>query len=281
VKGKLTGIGSSASTTNYTGFSNRAFILGSSQSTAGNTYNVPNYSYYLNGELSSMTYPSGRVVNFAVSAAGVTDPAGRIVGVSGVYSGTTNYASSVQYTPFNALQSVTFGNGLVETRGYSAARMQPVSVTVPGFLTLNYYYCPGSGASCTTNNGNVLSQGIAHVGHGSWTDAYAYDALNRLTSASETGTGSWSQSYGYDAYGNRAVTTNMGLPSLTLATPTSVSQYNTKNQVVNWGYDGAGDLTQVYNYAESFAYDAESRVVTSSVGVDSGSYTRTMGTGGG
>jgi hypothetical protein len=92
---------------------------------------------------------------------------------------------------------------LVETQGYTAAWMQPTSVSVPNLRTLNYYYCPSGGTSCTTNNGNVLSQGIAHGTHGSWTDSYSYDAFNRLTLASETG------------------------PPLTLATPTSPSALDT------------------------------------------------------
>src|ERR1022692_3666968 len=49
---------------------------------------------------------------------------------------------------------------------YSLDRLQPTSITAAysgaTLLSLSYSYCPlGSGTSCTTNNGNLLSQQIA------------------------------------------------------------------------------------------------------------------------
>ena len=37
------------------------------------------------------------------------------------------------------------------------------------------------------------------------TQTYTYDALNRLSGASENGSPTWSQTYDYDRWGNRAV----------------------------------------------------------------------------
>lgn len=54
------------------------------------------------------------------------------------------------------------------------------------------------------NNGNVSKKAIGGL---SVTQAYTYDAFNRLKSAGETGgTNEWSQTYDYDQFGNRAVT---------------------------------------------------------------------------
>src|SRR5271166_1765741 len=82
VLGRLTGVGTSASTTNYMSISNRGWILSSQQTTAGQTaYVFPSYTYYLNGALSSVTYPSGRQVSYGL------DSAGRVSSVSGNFNG--------------------------------------------------------------------------------------------------------------------------------------------------------------------------------------------------
>jgi len=52
----------------------------------------------------------------------------------------------------------------------------------------------------TNNNGNVVTQTIT-IGATVMSQSYGYDAVNRLTSATETG--AWTQTYDYDRYGNR------------------------------------------------------------------------------
>ena len=265
VLGRLTGIGTSASTTNFTGVSNRGFVLSSKQTVGGTDYVFPNYSYTFTGELSEVTYPSGRQVNYSF------DSAGRVSGVTGVLSGVnTNYIPSspgVQYTPFNAIQQMTFGNGLTESWTYNN-RLQPMSVTAgyagTAFLSLGYNYCSPGVTSCPTDNGNLQGQTMTRP-NGSWSQTYSYDSLNRLTGASESGTGSWSRGYGYDAYGNRWVTSSAGLPGLSLETPVAQSWYNGNNRINNWSYDAAGNVTQVGSMARSFSYDAENRQVTATV----------------
>jgi len=59
--GQLTGIGSSASSTNFTIFSNRGFILGGKQRTASTDYPF-SYSYFPSGDLATMTYRIPRSV---------------------------------------------------------------------------------------------------------------------------------------------------------------------------------------------------------------------------
>jgi YD repeat-containing protein len=154
VKGRLTGVGTSAATTNFTSFSNRGFITSSKPTTASTDFTFPTYGYYLNGAPSGVTYPSGRQVSYA------SDSAGRVSAAIGALSGVvTSYVSNVQYTPFNAIQQATLGNGIVENRIYSSDRMQPTSITATygstTFLSLGYNYCSPAAGSCSTNNGNV------------------------------------------------------------------------------------------------------------------------------
>ena len=84
--------------------------------------------------------------------------------------------------------------------------------------------------------------------------------MNRLTNAQETGGGlNWTQSYGYDTVGNRWVSTNSNLPTLTNETPQSQSWYSTTipNRIASWSYDNNGNVLQTGTVARSFTYDAE------------------------
>ena len=88
-------------------------------------------------------------------------------------------------------------------------------------LKLDFFPCPLSQTSCSPNNGTLRSQKITVPGLSALTQIYSYD--NRLTQATE-GAG-WSQGYGYYGPGNRYVTTNTNLPSLSLETPNAASWY--------------------------------------------------------
>ena len=135
---------------------------------------------YSNGKLSSMTYPSGRVLTFS------RDAAGRIASITASSGGgSTSVVSNVGYTAFGALAGWNYGNGASMSRVYDLnGRMS--SVTVPTG-TRQYFY----------DNEDRIT-GINDPLLGSAT--YTYDGMDRLTSAS-TALGSWS--YQYDANGNR------------------------------------------------------------------------------
>ena len=61
-KGQTTKVSSSVSESRYTAFDNLGRLKSSQQITNGVTYNFPDYNYDLAGNLTSQTYPSGRVV---------------------------------------------------------------------------------------------------------------------------------------------------------------------------------------------------------------------------
>jgi len=262
-KGRLSSVANGVSTTSYTAYDSLGRMKASSQSTSGTNYNFA-YTYNRAGALTSVTYPSARVVNTSY------DGADRVGLVS---SGTTNYATLTTtpsqgiyaYTPHGAIQQMSLANGLVSVATpYSTDRMQPQSVTTTGSttpLSLGFYYCPNKGLSCTTNNGNLKTQTMATL-----RQDYGYDKANRLSSAGETGGSSeWSQTYGYDAYGNRWVITSPGytLSTFTPTTPSFYDTYNRLNLTVGSNYDNAGNQTQQGGYAQ--AYDAENHVKSSTI----------------
>ena len=209
------------------------------------------------------SYPSGRVVQYDY------DDAGRAKAVTGA-SGT--YVSQASYVSHGGLAQVTYGNNLVEKRGYNAV-MQPVSITVGTTasvvdrLSLQLSYCSTPVPDCGTNNGNVLTQGMDAV-----TQSYQYDSINRLLRVDESGGSQvWHQRYVFDRYGNRALLSDAGtLPSVLSRTPTVVSVDSAlpfvKNQWTDpsvYPPDANGNLTKVVfsGTNESYAYDAENRLI--------------------
>jgi RHS repeat-associated protein len=114
--------------------------------------------------------------------------------------------------------------------------------------------------SGTANNGNVLAHRVWRSGTAwSGSQGYSYDALNRLSYASESG--GWNRTYGYDRYGNRHVTTPKNGPAYAEPTePTLASQFNAANNRLNMtgaSYDASGNQTAYDGL--TLEYDAEGR----------------------
>jgi YD repeat-containing protein len=129
-------------------------------------------------------------------------------------------------------------------------------------LQLDYGY-----GATNANNGNVLTQTIT-IGATVMTQSYSYDALNRLSSASEGP--AWSQTYDCDRYGNRAVRVGSYIPQPQLtpqsSSPTDFSAFNQgTNRIASsgFGYDAAGNLTgDPTTAANAMVYDAENRQIS-------------------
>ena len=211
-----------------------------------------------------MSYPSGRALTYTFDST-----AGRVQSVA-------NYASGIGYWANGAVRQMTLGNNLVEQTCLNS-RFQATGIRLGGSGTYN---CGNSGSdalnlgytyAASSNNGNPSNQTIQRPG-GSWTQSYYYDGVNRLQSAYESGTGGWALSFGYDALGNRWLASGSGLPGLTAETPTGPSWYSSNNRIVNWGYDGAGNVTQVASMNRSFTYDGENRQITAVVNSQSQTY---------
>ena len=248
--------GSSAG--NYSGYDQLGRVTSSYQQTDSQNYGF-GYVYNLASQMTTETYPSGRAITT------VYDVAGRASTINGQKTGEANktYASAFSYAAHGGIASMNLGNGLWEHTNFNS-RLQPTLIGLgttsadSSKLRLDYSF------GTTNNNGNVLSQTIT-VGATVMSQSYGYDALNRLSSATETG--AWTQTYDYDRYGNRAVRAGSYIPNSSL-TPQSAfagdmsafSASNNKIVLAGFGYDNAGNLTgDPTTGASQIAYDAENR----------------------
>jgi RHS repeat-associated protein len=244
------------------------------QKLIGSTTYATSYAYNLAGELSSITYPSNRVVqqNF--------DTIGRLcaVGNSGsTCSSGTTFATGYAYNAAFQVTGLNYGNGVSAAIGYTADRLLLQSLAyTKGATTLfstNYWYKTDS-TNCLTgasgNNGQI--QCITDNVDSGRNISYGYDALYRLTSATTNGSAGyakWGVLMNYDRYGNR-----LGQSQTYGAPPTnSVSVDAATNHITGtpYAYDANGNMTNDGN--NTLLYDAENRVLSATNGSSSGTYT--------
>ena len=173
-------------------------------------------------------------------------------GMGRPYSALNNVISqawpvSAQYGPSDQLTALDLSTpyvpGNIVHRTYNS--LVQMTSTANGAYTYNY---PASG-----NNGRINSMTHVTAG-GPETVYYAYDTLNRLSSASGGGVASilspWSETYTYDGFGNLLdKTATGGAPTLTQAVNSST------NQIVDAAYDANG------NQSIGGYYDYENRIM--------------------
>jgi YD repeat-containing protein len=214
----------------------------------GTTYTT-SYGYNLAGQITSITYPSGRVVAQSV------DGIGRL---SSVASGGTTYLNGFSYNAAGKTLGFTLGNGVQASFSYNdhlqlASLRYFKSGSATDVLNLGYAYG-------TNNNGQI--QAVHYYTAPGTEDArgseyFTYDPWSRL-SAAQTGMvsastpGTWSLQWGYDRFGNRLSQTLTG-GNLSVSQP-SFSIDPATNRVTNSGfqYDAAGNLISdginIYTY---------------------------------
>jgi RHS repeat-associated protein len=222
-------------------------VIQEKKTTSSTVYTI-GYNYDLDGNVTQMTYPSGRIVNFTRGSTGL------ITGVttkkdSG--SSTVTLASSLAYLPFGPLTSLTYGNGLVLAKTFTqdylidALQVQDTSTST---VVLDRSHAFGDSINLTGITDNITS---------ARNESYIYTASNRL----QEGVGSWGTlDWTYDSVGNRSseVLTSGSATTSTYNYPggsnllSSITQSSTP--VRSFSYDGAGNVTAdtrastVYNY---------------------------------
>lgn len=202
------------------------------------------YDYDVNGNLASMTYPSGRVVEY------VYDPT-----TDRVRSVTTSkeslfqvLADNITHLPFGPIDDFDYGNGTHVSRVFEdqSYRLSSLAVTNPTVLPERVYtYSPA---------GNIVN--VARAGGQS--HDFEYDPLDRLTSWQKPDR--W-QEFVYDENGNRESFTDSGqvtsydyvstalnlLDSSSSAAGAVVYQRDALGNITGWG-------------ARDFTYDINGRV---------------------
>lgn len=277
-KGKLTKVATSVSETHYSAYDAQERIVGSKQVTAGQTYTF-GYTYNLDDDLKTQTYPSGKVVTFDYDASGDLSQVAKSSGFV--------YANSFSYAPHGQIERLRLGNGNWETTQFNSDRQITQiglghSPSNTGLLKINYEYgeWTGSAVDAEKNNGNLARQTInvptiANVAGFTAVQTYTYDSIDRLKSATEKigETQTWRQTFNYDRFGNRNFdtgnTTVQSVESIAgkvnnpevLVSNNRLKTDQDSDSIDDYLYDSSGNLTKNAE-SEQFAFNAENLQVT-------------------
>ena len=183
-RGRLTGMTNPSGSTTYH-YDSVGRLSTEARTISGVQYTT-GYGYDNVGNLTSITYPSGRVAEYAYNA--VNKP--QLVQMTKQGS-TQVLGNSFLYDNVDNLLSVTLGNGIVEGRGYDPLD-RFASIQVPQVLELSYRYDAVGNVIAMTDNVSLFS--APPLG----TTTYFYLA-NRLDNVVEGGS---TLTYGYDGSGN-------------------------------------------------------------------------------
>ncbi|MBO0720793.1 MAG: RHS repeat-associated core domain-containing protein, partial [Blastocatellia bacterium] len=221
------------------------------------------------------------------------DNAGRISGMQKSFTpflSFTDLATNIYYTPSGALQSETYGNGLIHSIGYND-RLQPTEIrlgrpdNLESVFTIYSMYGTASNVNAqdgeinlAQNNGNIARIRYSVSGTIQYAQTFQYDALNRLGYAVEHNNGTyndaaraWYQTFDYDRYGNRGI--NLANTSDNVDGANSALQLSdfsgANNRITHDGYayDASGNL--IAEPGKSYTYDGENRLVTATLGATS------------
>lgn len=240
--------------------------------TIDSTNYTTTYQYGAGDLRSQITYPSGRVVNINRSNSGSL--------ISLTDGAAANYLSGLSYNSAGQLTGDTLGNGVAETYGYDANRLQLTSQTATksggpqnGLMNQTYNYQASAGqmgAGTTAGNAGQLMTISGTINATSESAAYTYDNLGRLITSNQTSNGSSAQRrFAYDRWGNRtnvwdatsggtliqnvALVQSGGVPTNQIAALSNPGWYGT------YTYDAAGNVTN--DGVHTYQYDAENRLV--------------------
>ena len=201
------------------------FLVRERLSVDGQVFDVT-YTPDGNDQLSTITYPSGRVVSFAPDALARPTKAAPFV-------------TAVSYFNNGHPSAITFANGKRTTYALHAKRLWPTSMTLPEIFGSTFQYDAA---------GNMLA--IIDSVDATLSRSLGYDDINRLVKAN----GPWgSGALSYDGAGN--------IRTQVLGTLALTYNYDTGNRLQSVGgtraysfsYDVYGNVTS--NGATGFAYD--------------------------
>lgn len=219
------------------------------------TYNIQ-YGYNLAGQMTSITYPTGRVINQNV------DSIGRLSSIAD----TTNYLSGFAYSASGQPVGFTMGNGVQGVFSYNDhLQLSTLRYFKSGassdVLNLSYDYLAGTPG----NNGQIqavhfyTSPGVEDT---TKSELFTYDAVGRLSAAQtsqvNSTAGTWSLQWKYDRLGNFLSQTLVGGNVSTSQPQLSIDPNS--NHITNTGYhyDAAGNLTN--DGVNAYTFDGANRL---------------------
>ena len=209
--GRLTGA-SDASHSMSWGYDAQGRVTSKTQ-TIGTSVRTVGYGY-TNGNLTSMTTPSGKLVTYGYANGQVTS-----IAVDG-----TTILNNVLYDAFGPARRWTWGNATQSIRTFDTdGKIQQIDSA--GFSSYGY-----------DDAFRITSITDTTVPANSW--SYGYDSLDRLNSASKTGT---TIGYTFDANGNRLTQTGTSASSYAIAATSNRLTATTGALVRTHTYDTAGN----------------------------------------
>ncbi len=209
------------------------------------------YGYNRADQLTSITYPSGRVVQQNY------DGLGRL---GAIMSGSTTYLSVPASGGYNSAQlplTLNYGSGVAGAFQYNDhLQMSSLNYSLNGasLLNLSYNYLDAQGH----NNGQI--QAITDSRGDPYSTLFTYDPLGRLIQGQTkdlTSANTWNLLWNYDIYGNR-LSQSAGTPPGTLTTGApqlTVDPLTNQIQMTGFKYDAAGNL--INDPSHSYSYNAE------------------------
>jgi RHS repeat-associated protein len=200
---------------------------------------------YTNGQLTTLTLPSGRVITYGYTHERLT---------SIQFNTTTTVLSNVLYEPFGAPRQWTWGNGTLTVRTHDLDG-KITQIDSAGLKTYSYDDAFRiTGITDTTNAAN------------SWT--YGYDALDRLTSGAKP---SQTMGWSYDANGNRLAQSGPPTQSHTYSATSNRALTLTGSTSLTYSYDPAGNVSS--DSIRTYSYNYRGRIKSITAGGITTTYT--------
>jgi RHS repeat-associated protein len=232
--------------------------------TSGSLHITKSSTYILDlaGNLTQVTYPTGRVVNYTYDSANrpktAADGANGITYATGPQTAPTGcLTGAVCYTPQGSFYALSIGQsssftGLNLTHSYNN-RLQPLefkaSSTGGNAIDISYSFVD---PTANKNAGHVFS--ITNNLDTTRSQSFSYDQVNRITAAQSASTFAtspahcWGETYGLDPWGN-----------LQSIVPTTNSSYTGCSEE-----SGFSKLADPNNHLATFSYDASGNTANDS-----------------
>jgi RHS repeat-associated protein len=242
--GKLTSQADNSGTTQYR-YDFRGNVTSVITSLGEKTYTT-DYRYNEANQLTGMTYPDGRAVDYQY------DLAGRLI-----YVDTTDLLDSVQtllnemsYQPFGPLKEQTYGNGLTLTQA-SDLDYRNTNLSTPAVIERGYGF---------DDNSNItnISDDIT-----STNQTFDYDGLDRLTQADDNDALYGKVDYGYDGVHNRTTKDTLihslnDSETYAYLESSNILESKTAGNATTFKHDANGNMTD--NGSFEFSYGDDNRL---------------------
>ena len=252
----------------YDGFNRPSLVT---DTIDGDNY-VTRFQYNQAGQVTQLTYPSGRVLPY------VYDSEGRLSSVGGSPNGGIGYLGNIAYAPGGQIAGFSLGNGVNETLTYDPNRLQltnlKAATSTATLMKFAYNYTAAAGQMGTGTMAGNTAQLVSVSGKINGiteSAAYTYDLDRRLATSSQGSNGQTAaRSFAWDRWGNRTsetdTTSNIQLQGVTLqqsgGVPTNqIASITTPRGSQAFTYDAAGNVTSD-GTGNSYTYDAENRLVS-------------------